>query len=109
MVDIGVAGAVLAVPEVAIATGREADSASRDWLAYLLGMATAAPLLLRRRFPVATLYIVSAALLLFYALGSCGMLFLARTSTATRRWSSLTGHGSRKGFLFRVRRTAGGA
>jgi signal transduction histidine kinase len=72
LIDVGVAGAVLAAAEIAIVTGREADSVSRDWLAYLLGVAMAAPLLLRRRWPVATLYIVSAALLLFYALGYPG-------------------------------------
>ena len=70
--DIGVALVVLVTAEIAIATGREAGSDSRDWLAYVLGVAMALPLLLRRRFPLATLYLVSAVLLLFYALGYPG-------------------------------------
>ncbi|MBE1590528.1 hypothetical protein ACFPOI_05795 [Nonomuraea angiospora] len=38
----------------------------------MLGVAMAAPSLLRRRSPAAALYIVSAVLLLFYALGYPG-------------------------------------
>lgn len=72
LVDVGVTAAVLVVAEIAIVTGREPGSAARDWLAYLLGVAMALPLLLRRRFPLATLYAVSAVLLLFYALGYPG-------------------------------------
>ncbi|WP_285781796.1 sensor histidine kinase [Microbispora sp. NBRC 16548] len=72
MVDAAVAVVVLAAAEIAIATGREAHSVSRDWLAYVLGVVMAAPLLLRRRSPAAALYIVSAVLLLFYALGYPG-------------------------------------
>ena len=72
LADIGLAGAVLAAAEIAIVTAQETDSVSRDWLAYLLGVGMAAPVLLRRRFPVGTLYIVSGALLLFYSLGYPG-------------------------------------
>lgn len=72
LADLGVVVAVLAVAEIAIVTGREPGSDSRDWLAYLLGVAMALPLLLRRRFPVATLYVVAAVLLLFYSLGYPG-------------------------------------
>ncbi|MFF0310972.1 sensor histidine kinase [Streptosporangium sp. NPDC004379] len=72
MTDVGLAGAVLAAAEIAIVTGRETDSISRDPLAYALGVAMAAPVLLRRRFPVGALYLVSAALMLFYALGYPG-------------------------------------
>ncbi|MGC1213751.1 MAG: sensor histidine kinase [Micromonospora sp.] len=68
MVDAGIALAVLVVAEIALATGSEDASVDRDWFAYLLGVAMAAPLLLRRRYPTAVLYAVSAALLLFYAL-----------------------------------------
>jgi signal transduction histidine kinase len=72
MVDAGIALAVLVAGEIAIATGREADSIDRNWFAYLLGVAMAAPLLLRQRYPTVVLYAVSAALLLFYALGYPG-------------------------------------
>jgi signal transduction histidine kinase len=72
LIDIAVVAAVLAAAEIAIVTGREAGSVARDWFAYLLGVVMAAPLLLRRRSPWATLYVVSAALLLFYALGYPG-------------------------------------
>ncbi len=72
LVDTAVVGVVLAAAEIAIVTGREADSADRDWLAYVLGVAMAAPLLLRRRLPVATLYLVAVALLVFYTLGYPG-------------------------------------
>ncbi|MFU8872809.1 sensor histidine kinase [Micromonospora sp. SL4-19] len=68
MVDAGIALAVLVAAEIAIATGREDGSVDRDWFAYLLGVAIAAPLLLRRRYPTVMLYAVSAVLLLFYAL-----------------------------------------
>lgn len=73
MVDAGIALAVLVAGEIAIATGREAGSVDRNWFAYLLGVAMAAPLLLlRRRYPTVVPYAVSAALLLFYALGYPG-------------------------------------
>ena len=68
LVDLGVTLAVLVASEIAIATGREAGSGSRDWFAYVLGLAMAAPLLLRRRFPLVTLYLVAGVLLVFYAL-----------------------------------------
>ncbi|MCW3820471.1 sensor histidine kinase [Micromonospora sp. DR5-3] len=68
MVDAGITLAVLVAAEIAIATGSEDGAVDRDWFAYLLGVALAAPLLLRRRYPTAVLYAVSAALLLFYAL-----------------------------------------
>ncbi|SCF00249.1 Signal transduction histidine kinase [Micromonospora viridifaciens] len=67
-VDTGIALAVLVAAEIAIAAGNEDGSVDRDWFAYLLGVAMAAPLLLRRRYPTAVLYAVSAVLLLFYAL-----------------------------------------
>lgn len=72
MVDAGIALAVLVAGEIAIATGREAGSVDRNWFAYLLGVAMAAPLLLRRRYPTVVLYTVSAALLLFYSLNYPG-------------------------------------
>ena len=72
LVDVGVAVGVLAAAEIAIVTGRETGSSPRDWLAYFLGAAMALPLLLRRRFPLAVLYVVSAVLLLYYSLGYPG-------------------------------------
>ncbi|HEX7744286.1 MAG TPA: histidine kinase [Micromonosporaceae bacterium] len=68
LIDGGLALAVLTVSEIAIATGREAGAAPRDWLAYGLGLGMAAPVLLRRRFPTAALYLVAAVLVVFYAL-----------------------------------------
>ncbi|MDG6106575.1 sensor histidine kinase [Dactylosporangium aurantiacum] len=70
--DLAVAAAVLAVAEIAISTGREPHAVARDWLAYTLGAAMAGPLLARRRFPLATLYVVAAVLLVYYALGYPG-------------------------------------
>ncbi|WP_143194150.1 sensor histidine kinase [Micromonospora sp. CB01531] len=72
MVDAGIALAVLVAAEIAIATGNEDGSVDRDRFAYLLGVAMAVPLLLRRRYPTAVLYAVSAVLLLFYALNYPG-------------------------------------
>ncbi|MGW3606700.1 sensor histidine kinase [Micromonospora sp. NPDC005161] len=72
LIDLTVVAAVLTVAEIAIVTGREPHAVPRDWLAYLLGGAMAVPLLARRRFPVATLYVVAAVLFLFYALGYPG-------------------------------------
>ncbi|MEV6931543.1 sensor histidine kinase [Dactylosporangium sp. NPDC051485] len=68
MADAGIVLAVLVADEIAIATGREVGSVDRDWFAYALGVAMAVPLLLRRRYPTVVLYVVSAVLLLFYAL-----------------------------------------
>jgi signal transduction histidine kinase len=73
LVDAGLAAAVLAAAEIAIAGGRETGSLPRDWFAYLLGVAMAAPvLLLRRRRPMVGLGLVAAALLMFYARGYPG-------------------------------------
>jgi signal transduction histidine kinase len=72
LTDAGIAAAVLAAAEIAIVTGREADATPRDWPAYLLGVAMAAPVLLRRRFPAWSLYLVAAALLVFYSRGYPG-------------------------------------
>ncbi|MCW3842482.1 sensor histidine kinase [Micromonospora yasonensis] len=91
LVDAAVALAVLAAAEIAIATGREADSGDRDWFAYLLGVGMAAPLLLRRRFPLVTLYLVAGGLLVFYALDYPGFppaLVLA----APLYYATLAGH-----------------
>lgn len=72
MIDLTVVAAVLTVAEVAIVAGREPHAVPRDWLAYLLGGVMAVPLLARRQFPVATLYVVAVVLFLFYALGYPG-------------------------------------
>ncbi|MFB9236901.1 sensor histidine kinase [Plantactinospora siamensis] len=70
--DLAVVLGVLAVAEFAITTGREAGASPRNWFAYALGVAMAAPLLARRRHPLAALYLVGAALLVFYAVGYPG-------------------------------------
>jgi signal transduction histidine kinase len=71
-IDIALAVAVLAMAQIAIITGREAGATPRDWIAYALGVAMAAPILLRRSRPVIELYAVSAVLLVFYAMGYPG-------------------------------------
>lgn len=71
-VDLGLAVVVLAAAELAIGTGQEVGSAPRDWFAYVLGGAMAAPVLLRRRHPMVELYLMAGALLLFYVLGYPG-------------------------------------
>ncbi len=71
-VDAGLACAVLVAAEIAIVTGREAGSTPRDWGAYLLGVAMAAPVLARRRHPVAVLYAVTVVLLVYYTVGYPG-------------------------------------
>src|SRR5439155_15505856 len=58
----------LAATELAIVTGREPDSVGRNWLAYALGVGMAAPLIVRRRFPLASLYAIAVVLLVFYSL-----------------------------------------
>jgi signal transduction histidine kinase len=64
--------AVVAIVAVAnaIAIGAEPETGARkpDALAYLLGMAIAAPLLVRRRWPLGVLLASAAALLIYYAL-----------------------------------------
>ena len=72
LIDAGVAAAVLVAATIAIGGGREPGSVPRDWLAYLLGLAMAAPILLRRRRPVLGLYLVAAMLFVFYARGYPG-------------------------------------
>ncbi|SDS95319.1 sensor histidine kinase [Microlunatus soli] len=72
LVDGAVACAVLVVAEIAIATGHETGAIQRSWLAYLLGVAMAAPVLLRRRHPLLEVYAVGVALLIFYSIGFPG-------------------------------------
>src|SRR5262249_7628525 len=71
-IDAGLALAVLIVAQIAIVTGRELHSTPRTWFAYGLGVAMAAPVLLRRRWPRAGLYAAAAALFVFYAMGYPG-------------------------------------
>jgi hypothetical protein len=65
LVDAGVTVVVLGAAQLAIAAGHEVNAVPRDWFAYLLGVAMAAPVLLRRAHPVAELYLCAGALLLF--------------------------------------------
>jgi signal transduction histidine kinase len=71
-VDAGLAVAVLLVAQIAIVTAREVDSTPRTWFAYALGVAMAAPVLFRRRWPVGELYTVSVVLLVYYSVGYPG-------------------------------------
>jgi signal transduction histidine kinase len=64
-VDAGVAAAVAIAVSIAIAAGGESSAKDPDALAYLLGLAIAAPLLVRRRWPVTVLF-VSVVLVMAY-------------------------------------------
>lgn len=72
VIDVAVTAAVLVGTELAIATAREPHAVARSWPAYLLGVGMAAPVLLRRRFPLGTLYAVAAVLLAYYSIGYPG-------------------------------------
>jgi signal transduction histidine kinase len=72
LIDAGLAAAVLVAAEIAILAGREPGSIPRTWFAYLLGVAMAAPVLLRRRNPLLEVYAVAAALLVYYVIGFPG-------------------------------------
>src|SRR5262245_64653613 len=65
LVDAGVAAVVAIAISIAIAARQEADAKDPDTLAYLLGVAIAAPLLVRHRWPLAG-FLVSAALVVAY-------------------------------------------
>lgn len=64
-VDAGLAAAVAAANVVAIAASEEPGAQAPDALAYLLGVAAALPLLVRRRWPLGTL-LASAAIIFAY-------------------------------------------
>ena len=68
LVDVGLALVVLVAVEVAIVSAREPNSVPPDWFAYALGAVIALPVLIRRRHPVVSLYLVGAALLVYYAM-----------------------------------------
>lgn len=96
LVDAALAVAVLVVAEIAIVSAHEAESIPRNWLAYLLGVAMAAPVLLRRRHPLAELYVMAAVLLAYYAIGFPGfppgvvlVLPLYDAARAGRSWLAL--------------------
>jgi signal transduction histidine kinase len=65
LVDAGVAAIVAIAVAIAIAAAQEPEAKDPDTVAYLLGVTIAAPLLLRRRFPVAVL-LVSVVLVMVY-------------------------------------------
>jgi len=68
LVDVGLTVVVLVSVEIAIVSAREPHSVAPDWFAYALGVAMALPVLLRRRYPVTSIYLVGLALLIFYAM-----------------------------------------
>ncbi|MGH3736467.1 MAG: sensor histidine kinase [Micromonosporaceae bacterium] len=74
LVDIALAGAAAAAAWIGIASSPEVASRAPDLLAYALGAAMAAPVLLRRRWPLAALYLVAVVLLVYYALDYPGFL-----------------------------------
>jgi signal transduction histidine kinase len=66
-VDVALAAAVAVAVAIAIGAEMEAGARAPDALAYVLGAAVAAPLLLRRRSPLAVLLLSTVALLVYYA------------------------------------------
>jgi signal transduction histidine kinase len=66
--DAGIAAAVAIAISIAIAAVQEVDAKDPDALAYLLGVAIAAPLLVRRRFPLAVLLISTSLLMAYHVL-----------------------------------------
>ncbi|MBO0812835.1 MAG: hypothetical protein J2P23_12420 [Microlunatus sp.] len=72
LIDAAVACAVLVVAEIAIITAHESGAIPRTWPAYALGVAMAAPILLRRWRPLLVVYAVGVALVVFYSIGYPG-------------------------------------
>jgi len=72
IVDAALTAVVLVAAEIAILAGHESGSIPRNWFVYVLGGAMAAPVLLRRRNPLLAVYLVAAALLVYYAIGYPG-------------------------------------
>ncbi|MFC3766406.1 sensor histidine kinase [Tenggerimyces flavus] len=73
LVDVVLALVVLTVAEISIAAGSEVGSIPQNAGAYLLGVSMAVPVLvLRRRRPLAELYVVAVALLAYYVIGYPG-------------------------------------
>src|SRR5205809_6649216 len=67
LVDLGITVAVATVIEVAIEVAAEPDSRPAGLVGHLLGVLMALPLLVRRRWPVGTVYASAAVLLVYYA------------------------------------------
>ncbi|WP_217915052.1 sensor histidine kinase [Miltoncostaea marina] len=67
--DAVVAAAVALGVSVAIAARQEPDAAEPDALAYLVGVAIAAPLLVRRRRPLGGFLVSAALVMAYHALG----------------------------------------
>ncbi len=72
LVDAGLAAIVVVAAEIAILAAREPGSVDRNWFAYVLGAAMAAPVLLRRRNPLLEVYLVGVVLFVYYAIGYPG-------------------------------------
>lgn len=66
-IDVGLTVAYGVAIAIAIGTGHERGAQSPDVLAYALGVAVAAPLLLRRRWPLQALLLASTALMIYHA------------------------------------------
>jgi len=66
IVDVGVAGIVAAVVDIAIHIANEPDSRPPDIWAYLLGSAIGAVLLARRQRPLLVLFATAALLFVYY-------------------------------------------
>jgi signal transduction histidine kinase len=73
VVDVGVAGVVGAVVDIAIHVADEPDSRSPDLVAYLIGSAIGAVLLARRQRPVAVLFATAVLLFVYYTVGYPGI------------------------------------
>jgi signal transduction histidine kinase len=68
-VDAALAAAVASANAFAIAAEQELDAKDPDALAYALGVGIAAPLLLRRRWPLGVLLVSAVVLMAYYWLG----------------------------------------
>jgi signal transduction histidine kinase len=91
VIDIGLAALVAIAISIAIAAVQEADAKDPDALAYLLGIAIAAPLLVRRRFPLAVL-LVSALLVIAYHVLGYPAIGLALPLAASLYTAAQAGH-----------------
>jgi signal transduction histidine kinase len=73
LVDIGLAGLVAAVVDIAIHVATEPGERSLDLGAYLIGAAIGAVLLARRQQPLVVLFVSAALLLVYYSAGYPGL------------------------------------
>lgn len=90
-IDAGVAAVVAMAISIAIAARQEAGSKDPDALAFLLGVAIAAPLLVRRRWPL-VVFLASAVLLIAYHALEYPAIGLALPLAPALYTAAATGH-----------------